>query len=109
MKIYEECTLKKAILVRITLRRRSFLPFSQKIKKKQKYEKEGKDIHIVRISTTFGFEHVNFLIFPDIITQSTEMKFLSKRLIEGPLILLLTETETSTEHKCAISNLKMVV
>ena len=49
---------------------RIIFPFSQKIKKKQKYEKEGQDIHIVRISTTFGCQQVNFLIFPDIIRQS---------------------------------------
>ena len=61
---------KKAILVRIILRRRSFFPFSQKIKRKHKYEKEGQDIHIVRISTTFGCQQVNFFIFPDIIRQS---------------------------------------
>ena len=45
---------------------RIIFPFSQKIKRKQKYEKEGQDIHIYRISTTFGCQQVNFLIFPDI-------------------------------------------
>ena len=33
---------------------RIIFPFSQKIQRKQKYEKEEQDIHIVRISTTFG-------------------------------------------------------
>ena len=46
-------------------------PFSQKIKRKQKCEKEGQDIHIVRISTASGRQQVIFLIFPDILTQST--------------------------------------
>ena len=44
--------------------------FFQKIKRKQKYEKEAQDIHVVRISTTFGCRQVTFLIFPDIIRQS---------------------------------------
>ena len=47
------------------------------------------------------------MIFPDIITQSnaivkTKIEVLSKILIEGPLILLLKETETSTEHKALV-------
>ena len=49
---------KKAILVRKVLRQGSFF----------RYEKEGQDIHIVRISTNFECQQVNFLIFPDIIT-----------------------------------------
>ena len=59
---------KKAILVIIS--RQGLFLFSQKIKRKQKYEKEGQDIHIVRISTTFGSQQVIFLIFPDHIRQS---------------------------------------
>ena len=82
-------------------------PFSQKIKRKQKYEKKGQDIHIVRISATIGCQQGNFLIFSDIVRQSAaivilKLKFLSKILIEGQLILLLTETETSTEHKVLV-------
>ena len=47
------------------------------------------------------------MIFPDIITQSiaivkTKMEVLSKILIEGPLILLLKEMETSAEHKVLV-------
>ena len=60
---------KNAILVRRILRRG--FPFSQKIKRKEKCEKEGRDIHIFRISTTFVCQQVNFLIFSNIITQST--------------------------------------
>ena len=86
---------------------RIIFPFSQKIKKKQKYEKEGQDIHIVRISTTFGCQQVNFLIFPDIITQSTaivktKIEVFIKILIEGPLIAPLEEIETSTENKVLV-------
>ena len=43
--------------------------FSQKIKRKQKYDKDGQDIHIIRITTTFGCQQVNFLIFPELIRQ----------------------------------------
>ena len=75
---------------------------------KKKYEKEGQNIHIIRISTTFGgCQQVNFLIFSNIIRQlpaivKTKIEVLSKILIEEPLILLLTETETSTEHKLLV-------
>ena len=34
-----------------------------------------------------------------LLLQELKSKFLSKVLIEGPLILLLTEIETSVEHK----------
>ena len=44
-------------------------PFSQKIKRKQKYEKEGQDIFIIRISTTFWCQQVNFFLFPNHIRQ----------------------------------------
>ena len=71
MKIFKEYTLKTAMLVRKILRRGSLFPFFQKIKRKQKYEKEGQDIHIVGISTTFGCQLVTFLTFPHIIRQST--------------------------------------
>ena len=50
--------------------RGSLFRFLKKIKRKQKYEKEGQDTHIVRISTTFGCQQVDFLIFPDLIRQS---------------------------------------
>ena len=43
--------------------------FSQKIKRKHKYEKEGQDIHISTITTTFGCQQLNFFIFPDLISQ----------------------------------------
>ena len=43
--------------------------FSQKIKRKHKYEKEGQDIHMSRITTTFGCQQLNFSIFPDLIRQ----------------------------------------
>ena len=58
---------KKVILVKIILRRGSFLLFLKKIKGKQKYEKERQDIHIIRITTTFETQQVNFLIFSNII------------------------------------------
>ena len=41
----------------------------QKVKRRQKYEKEGQDIHLTRITKTFGCQQVNFLIFPNIIRQ----------------------------------------
>ena len=59
---------KKAILVRIILRRGSFFHFLKRLKERRNVKK-GQDIHILRI--TFGCQQVNFLIFPDIITQST--------------------------------------
>ena len=55
---------KKVILVRIILRQGSFIRFLKKLKEKQKYEKAGQDIHIVRISTIFIF-----LVFPDFIRK----------------------------------------
>ena len=48
---------------------RIIFPFSQEIKRKQKYEKEGRDIHIIRITTTFGCRQVIFLIFSNLIRQ----------------------------------------
>ena len=39
---------------------RIIFSFSQKIKRNQKFEKEGRDIHIIRIATTFGCQQVNF-------------------------------------------------
>ena len=69
---------------------RIIFPFSQKIKRKQKYEKEGQDIHIFRISTTFGCQQVNFLIFPDIIRQSAAIVKTKIEVFIKKLILLLT-------------------
>ena len=37
----------------------------------QKYEKEGQNIHIIRITTTFGCQQVNFLICPNLIRHPT--------------------------------------
>ena len=42
------------------------IPFSEKIKRKYTYEKEKQDIHITRITTSFGCQKVNFLIFLDV-------------------------------------------
>ena len=42
-------------------------PFSQKIKRNQKYEKEGRDIHIIRITTNFGCQRVSFFIYLNLI------------------------------------------
>ena len=42
-------------------------PFSQKIKRNQKYEKEGRDIHIIRITTNVGCQRVSFFIFFNLI------------------------------------------
>ena len=44
--------------------------FFQKIKRKQKYEKEGQDIYIIRITTFFGFQQVNFLVYPNLMRQT---------------------------------------
>ena len=81
---------KKAILVKIILRRGSFFPLVQlkeghSWKMKQKYEKEGQDIHIIRITTTFGCQQVDFLIFPDLIRQpaaiaKTKIELLNKNI-----------------------------
>ena len=56
------------------------------------------------------------MIFLDLIRQSavivkTEIEVFIKILIKGPLILLLTKTEISTELKIgkAASNIKMVI
>ena len=48
---------------------RIIFPFSQKIKRKQEYEKEGQDIHIIRIITIFGYQQGTFFIFSDLIRQ----------------------------------------
>ena len=52
---------------------------------KQKYETEGQDIHIIRITTTFGCQQVDFLIFPDLIRQpaaiaKTKIELLNKNI-----------------------------
>ena len=60
---------KTAILVRIIWGENHFSVFSKNLKK-ENYEKEGQDIHIVRISTTFECQKVSFLIFPHLIRQS---------------------------------------
>ena len=70
-------------------------------------KKKGQDIHIIKITTIFGCQQVNLQIFPKFKRQPAaivklKLKFLSKILIEGPLILLLTEKETSTEHKLLV-------
>ena len=58
------------MLVRIILGQGSFFRFLKRLKKKQKYEKEAQDIHIFRISTTFGCQQVKFFIYPDIKRES---------------------------------------
>ena len=59
----------RAILVRIISGENHFSVFSKNLKK-EKYGKEGQDIHIVRITTTFERQKVIFLIFPHLIRQS---------------------------------------
>ena len=61
----------KKALVRIILRRGSFFPFSQKIKRKHKHEKEGQDIHTFKFLLPSGANKLIFLIFHEMITQST--------------------------------------
>ena len=60
LKIYKGCTLKKNDASKNNFEGRIIFPFSQEIKRKQKYEKEGRDIHIIRITTTFGCQQVIF-------------------------------------------------
>ena len=68
MKIYNKCTLKSNTTKNNFEAMIIFL-FSQKIKRNQKYEKEGRDIHIIRITTNFGCQQVKFLIFFNVIRQ----------------------------------------
>ena len=86
---------------------RIIFPFPLKIKRKQIYEKEGQDIYIIRITTTFECQQVNFLIYPDFLRQpaarvKTKIEDFIKILIEPQSILLLTETRTWTEHKLLV-------
>ena len=46
----------------------------QKVKRRQKYEKEGQDIQLTRITKTFGCQQINFLIFPNIPAAIVETK-----------------------------------
>lgn len=65
------------------MRHGSFFWFSQKIKRKQTYEKDGQYIHIIRITTTFRCQLANALVFFGLIRQhaairKTKLKFLLK-------------------------------
>ena len=64
-------------------------------------KKEGQDIHIFRVTIIFGCQHVKFWVFPNPIKQPAAIvKTEIEVLIEGPVILLLTETETPTNINC---------
>ena len=62
--------IKNVTLVRIILRGESFFRFLKKLKESRNMKKNGKDIHIARIATSFGCQQVNFFMFSDVIRQS---------------------------------------
>ena len=75
--------------------------FSQKIKKSRLMKRKEKifispELLNPRVPTSSFFDQQPASI------SNLKLKFLSQVLIGGPLILLLTETETSTEHKLLV-------
>ena len=83
------------------LRQGSFLCFLKKLKKAalwkgRKRYSYHQNYYTLRVPTSSFFDQQPASI------SNLKLKFLSKVLIGGPLILLLTETETSTEHKLLV-------
>ena len=62
---------KKAILVRIILRRGSFFRFLKRLKESRNMKKTDKIFILSVFPQALGANKLVFLIFPDIITQST--------------------------------------